>query len=392
MNATLRTLSPQRACVLVLACLAPLAARADDDATRIRAIVDATIRPLMAQQDIPGMAVAVTLGGQAWVFDYGVASKESGAPVTDATLFEIGSVTKTLTATLATYAQATGRLALTDHPSRHVPALKGRPIDQATLIHLGTYTAGGLPLQFPEAVPDDDAGALAWLRAWTPAAKPGVEREYSNPSLGLLGHVTARAFKLDFAQALETELLPRLGLRHTWIHVPPSAQGDYAWGYRQGKPVHAGPGPFDQPTYGIRTTAADLIRFVQLNIDPSGLEPAVRSAVEATHVGWYRAGGMVQGLGWEQYPWPVSREWLLGGNAAEMIEDAVPVLPAAAPPAPAPRLFDKTGSTGGFGAYVAFVPSRRLGLVMLANRNYPIPARVEAGWAILHQLVPDERP
>jgi beta-lactamase class C len=160
----------------------------------------------------------------------------------------------------------------------------------------------------------------------------------------------------------------------------------YAMGYRGGKPVHASPGPFDVETYGIKTTAADMIRFVQANIDPESLEPALQRAVEATHVGYFQAGTLVQGLGWEQYPWPVSREALLGGNSDEMIGDPTPVV-RLSPHAPtSPRLYDKTGSTGGFGAYVAFVPSRRVGLVMLANRNYPIPARVEAAYAILEKL------
>ena len=70
------------------------------------------------------------------------------------------------------------------------------------------------------------------------------------------------------------------------------------------------------------------------------------------------AGTLVQGLGWEQFPWPVSREGLLGGNSAEMIGSPTPVV-RLAPHAPTtPRLYDKTGSTGGFGAYVAFIPSR----------------------------------
>jgi len=373
---------------LLLACLWPLVARADDEEARLRAIVDATILPLMAQRDIPGMAVGVTLGDRQYVLNYGLAWREPARPVTDATLFEIGSVSKTFTATLATYAQETGRLALSDAPSRYVPGLKGRPIDRATLLQLGTYTAGGLPLQFPDAVPDDDGGALAWLAAWTPRARPGTEREYSNASLGLLGYVTGQAMKGGFARNVETRLLPALGLRHTYLHVPADALADYAWGYRDATPVHAGPGPFDEETYGIRTTAADLLRFVRINIDPAALEPRMRRAVEATHVGHFRVGDLVQGLGWEQYPWPLSRERLLGGNSAEMIFDANPAL-ALPPRSPAgPRLFDKTGSTGGFGAYVAFVPARRIGIVLLANRNYPIPARVEAAWAILGQLAP----
>lgn len=374
------------ACVAVLAGLASLATQAADEAASVQTLVDDTIRPLMARYDIPGMAVAVTIGGRAQIFNYGVASKEAGTPVGNATRFEIGSVSKTLTATLATYAQAIGRLSLADHPSQYVPQLEGRPIDQATLVDLGTYTAGGLPLQFPDDVAPQNDAAIAYLAAWKPDAAPGTEREYSNPSLGLLGYATGVAMKDGYVASMETQLLPRLGMRQTHIRVPAEALSDYAWGYREGKPVHASPGPFDVETYGIRTTATDMIRFVQANIDPSAVEPALRNAIEATHVGYFQAGTMVQGLGWEQYPWPVSREALLGGNSDEMIWNPMPVVRLAQHAPTTARLYDKTGSTGGFGAYVAFIPSSRLGLVMLANRNYPIPARVEAAYAILAKL------
>ena len=71
----------------------------------------------------------------------------------------------------------------------------------------------------------------------------------------------------------------------------------------------------------------------------------------------YRAGSSPLVPGWEQYPWPVSREALLGGNSAGMIGDPTPVA-RLVPHAPtSPRLYDKTGSTGGFGAYL--VLSRR---------------------------------
>jgi len=362
-----------------------MAAAAAPDAATLRKVVDAAIKPVMARHKVPGMAVAVTVDGRAHVFNYGVASRETNKPVGEATIFELGSVSKTFTATLALYAQALGKLSLADHPGRYMAELKGRPIDEATLLELGTYTAGGLPLQFPEAV-SDEARMVGYFQSWSPDAKPGTQRQYSNPSIGLLGHITGLALQRGFADVLEAELLPGLGLPHTHVRVPASAMADYAWGYNTAnRPVRVNPGVFDAQAYAVKSTAADMIRFVQLNLDPSGLAPPVRSAVEATQRGHFEVGAMVQGLGWEQYRYPTSLPLLLKGNSNTVIFDANTATPIAGPLA-GPRLFNKTGSTGGFGAYVAFVPEQRIGIVMLANRSYPIADRVRAAFAILSGL------
>lgn len=361
------------------------AAAASPDPVALRRIVDAAVQPVMAQHDVPGMAIAVTVDGHALFFNYGEASRETHQAVTETTLFELGSVSKTFTATLAAYAQALGKLSLDDHPSRSMPALKGTAVDQASLLQLGTYTAGGLPLQVPDAV-TDDAGLVRYLQHWKPDAAPGKQRLYSNVSLGLFGRATALALHGDFAALAETQLFPRLGLQHTYVHVPTSALPDYAWGYDpKNRPGRVRPGVFDAETYGIKSTAADMIRFVQLNMDPHMLDAPLQRAIAGTHVGYYKVGDLVQGLGWEQYAYPVSLEQLLQGNSSEVIFEPQAVQPVSAQPA-GPRLYDKTGSTRCFGAYVAFVPEKRIGVVMLANRNFPIPARVRAVSAILDGL------
>ncbi|MCV2351601.1 class C beta-lactamase [Paucibacter sp. Y2R2-4] len=361
-----------------------------DEAARVRLAIEPAIAPLMSQYAVPGMAVAVSWHGRAYVFNFGVASKVSGQPVTDATIFEIGSISKTLTATLGAYAEASGKLSLADHPGKYIPELRGKAIDRATLLHFGTYTAGGLPLQFPETVHGQNA-MFSYYAGWKPAAPPASIREYSNPSLGLFGLAASNALGMSFASAMETVLFPAFGMTSTYIQVPERAAVNYAWGYRGEQAVRVNPGPMDEQTYGVKTTAADLLRFVQANLDPSTLSGPMKRAVLATQIGRFRAGPMVQGLGWEQYGYPISREWLLGGNAEEVIFDPQPAQKVLAAQDPGPRLFNKTGSTGGFGAYALFVPKEQFGLVMLANKNYPVPARIEAAYAILTALV-GERP
>lgn len=371
--------------------LVPTPALAAEPSTRVAAAVEQAYRPLLKAYDVPGIAVAVIREGHSTVFTFGLADRERQRPVTRDTLFEIGSVSKTFTATLVSYAQGLGRLSLADAPSRFLPELRGSALDRVSLLDLGTYSAGGLPLQFPDAVADE-AAMIAYFRRWQPAAPPGTQRLYSNPSLGLFGAAAAAAMGGDFADLMETRLFPGLGLQRSFIRVPASESERYAWGYgKDGTPIRVDPGVLDGEAYGVKSSAADMIRFVEANLDPTRLDPPMRQAVQGTQIGYVRVGGMVQGLGWEQLPYPISLERLQAGNAEPMRFEAQPAARLDPPQTPTEvTLFDKTGSTNGFGAYVAFVPAKRIGLVMLANRAFPIRARIAAAHAVLEALAAEE--
>ncbi len=353
----------------------------------IEALVNDTIAPLMAEHRIPGMAVALSINGQQHYFNYGLANQEAGIPVTDETLFELGSVSKIFTAALAGYAQASGALSLADPASRYLPELEGSAFDEITLLELGTYTAGELPLQFPEDVQSEEA-MIDYYRQWQPESAPGSHRLYSNPSLGLFGDLTAQSLGQPFEMAMQEALFAPLGLEHSYFQVPEAQQAHYAYGYsKDDEPIRVNPGMLDAQAYGLKSTAADVLTLVEANMDGAGLNEPLSQALAATRTGYVEVGNMTQGLGWESYAYPVALDQLLAGNSLEMILQPNPANRMTPPLAPRQEaLYNKTGATNGFGGYVAFVPSEQIGIVLLANRNYPNQARIEAAHHILTEL------
>lgn len=231
---------------------------ADNDMeSKIAATVDASIQPVMKEHNIPGMAVAVILDGKRYYFNYGVASKENGQPVTKDTIFEIGSVSKTFTATLASYAQVSGNISMSDRASKYMPSLRGSSFDNISLLDLGTYTAGGLPLQFPDNV-DDHEKMINYFKNWQPTHAAGTHRLYSNPSIGLFGILAAESMGMPFDHLMEKKIFPQLGLTRTYIKIPKDQMEHYAQGYTKAdKPIRVSPGVLDSEAYGVKSSAAD---------------------------------------------------------------------------------------------------------------------------------------
>jgi len=353
----------------------------------VASIVAQAVRPIMRRYGIPGMAVGVVVNGRTYVLTYGVASKATQQPVNSSTLFEIGSVSKTFTATLASYEQLRGNLSLTDMASADLPALRGSSFDRVSLIELGTHTAGGWPLQVPDDV-TNDAQLIAYLRHWKPPYPPGTQRVYSNVSIGLLGFITAARAHEDFKALIRTAIFVPLGLHRTYLDVPRAQMKNYAQGYTsKDAPIRMRIGELGPEAYGVRTTVGDLTRWLQANMAMLPLDPALQRAITNTHMGYYRSGPMTQDLIWEQYPYPVSLARLQDGNSPKMLLDASPAT-ALVPPqqSGANVILNKTGSTNGFASYVAFVPARKIGVVLLANKSYPISARVSTVYQILSRL------
>ena len=64
----------------------------------------------------------------------------------------------------------------------------------------------------------------------------------------------------------------------------------------------------------MKTSAADLLRFVDANLHPERLDETQAQALDATHRGYYKVGDMTRGPGLEAYDWPISLKRLQAGT------------------------------------------------------------------------------
>lgn len=370
----------------LLVALSASSSAADLSSQDIASRVKNIITPLMEQEGIPGMSVAVLYKGRPQYLNFGVADTASDRRVTENTLFELGSVSKTFTGVLAGVMMRNSQLHLNDPVQKYWPALKGPQWQAIKMVHLATYSAGGMPLQLPASVTDQDT-LLTYLQQWQPDAAPGTQRRYSNVSLGLLGYLMIKG---EFEEAMQKNVFTPLRLTRTFYRVPASMMFDYAWGYKDGQPVRVSPGMLSAETYGVKSTARDMMTFMQANANPNGLSSGntvLRNGMITAQSRYLTAGKLSQGLGWESYPWPMATQTIVDASDNNMALQAQPAT-LLNPPKPADRAswIHKTGSTNGFGAYIAFIPQLNSGVVMLANKNYPNPARIKAAAAILEAI------
>ncbi|MBB1251612.1 class C beta-lactamase [Rhizobium sp. G21] len=382
-----------RSCLIAASTLAlafgSSAAHALTDA-EFQAIATKVFIPVMKEYRIPGVAVGLTLDGHEYYFTHGEAVRATHQPVAKDTIFELGSVSKLFNVTLAELAEQRGLLSMSDSVSAHIPALRGTAFDGITLLNLATHTTAGLPLQAPESVTDAGEELTEYLRAFKAQGDPNTLRSYSNVSIGLLGKITAEKFKKPYGQVLEAQVFRRLGLSSTYVSVPDAAAGRYAYGYskKDDRPVRLNPGVLDAEAYGVKSTVVDMTRFLGANLGAVQAPKEIADALAGTRVGFFETRYYTQDLIWEQYPWPVDARRLQAGNSSDMALKTQPVKRLAPPAAPASEavFLNKTGSTNGFGSYVALLPSEKLGIVVLANRNYPNEVRVQATQHLIKML------
>lgn len=351
-------------------------------------ISERVFRPVIEEYDIPGIAIGLTLDGEQFFFIDGLADRAASRPVDRDTIFELGSNSKLFNVALAALAEERGLLSLQDPVSAELPALAGSAFDGIPLSDLAAHVTGGLPLQVPDGITDTQ-DLMPYLADWTPEGDTRSVRSYSNVSIGLLGVITGARFGTSYEAAIAEELLPALGLGSTFINVPEAAMERYAFGYARtdDSPVRVNPGMLDAEAYGIKSTVTDMTRFLDAHLGNLALGDEMTAALARTRLSEFETAHYAQAMIWEGYPWPLEAGELAAGNSADMAMTPQPVTHHAPRALDGEVFLNKTGATNGFGSYIAMIPSERIGVVVLANRNYPNPVRAGATLELFNEIL-----
>ena len=368
----------------------PLAAEPTKEPS-FTALAEATYGPIVQDYDLPGLAVGVVFEGETFFYTTGVADQARATPVTPDTVFELGSVSKLFTVTLAAIADDRGALSLDGNvadalsPGFATPA--GHAFERITLDDFAAHATGDLPLQVPSHL-DDQAALFDWLAEWSPEHSPEATRAYSNVSIGLLGLVSGQALSGSYEQSLKDHVFAELGLDSTFVTPPETGPETYAYGYAIGEdgPIRVNPGLLADEAYGVKSSVKDMLRFLAAHLEGADISKDMERALRRTRSATYDTAHFAQAMIWEAYAWPPLLEDINAGNTPDMALKPQPMT-RRDEPLSGPILYSKTGSTNGFGAYVALVPHRDIGVVVLANRRYPNPVRVKAALALMEAVM-----
>lgn len=236
----------------------------------------------LADYGLPGMTLAlVAPGGFTALIRLGSANLATGEPVGPGHLFQIGSISKSLTAIAAYRQVAAGRLRLTDQIADLLP---GAPVPKGvSLRHLLDHVSG-LPDDAP-IFPRGGDGRL-WL-----GYAPGSHWSYSNLGYALVSEAVGRAAGRPFPEVLAETVLTPLGMTATRPSIVYGERARYAVGYSPfygDRALPRGPrlevAPWADMTEGagsVASTGGDMARYLRWVIAGARGEAAAPLSADA---------------------------------------------------------------------------------------------------------------
>jgi CubicO group peptidase (beta-lactamase class C family) len=353
---------------------------------------------LLAEHDVPGAAAAVYADGEITDCAAGVLSTATGVPATPDSLFQIGSITKTLTTTLVMQL-ADENLVSIDKPLReYLPGFRVADEDASaalTVRQLLCHTAGFEGDVWNDTGTNDDCVEkyVDDLRTAPQIAPPGEMFSYCNAGFSVLGRLVEVLGGKPFDACLREGVIGPLGLTHTATDANTAIMYRAAVGHLQFSP-DAPPAP--APIWSLMKSSS-----------PAGSMLSMRPRDLLTYARAHLADGAIAGTAGASAASDgaaADGARLLSAASARAMRERQVTLPPLGPLADAWglgwELFDwpggpvigHDGGTIGQSAFLRLVPGADVAVALLTNGGHPVPVYREVVGHVLRELADIEIP
>ena len=342
--------------------------------------VNEVMHSVMHKYAIPGAAVIIYKNGEMHQYTFGVMSNKSKVPVSNKTLFELGSITKSFSGLLLAEQVNNNELSLNDKLVKYLNNSESASssIKQISLLQLATHSSG-LPDSIPNlsynaaTTPKNKRTLTQFLRSEVATYSAGTHTLYSNLGFSLLGQALAHHKDISLDQLMQQDIFTPLTMHNTYLSVPKTANKFYADGYTAiGTPARSPQGGFLAGSWAIKSSATDMEAYLGAALSLPNTPDQIVKAMKAAQTGYFNVANRKWqlGLGWLITP-------LNNADINELLK-IIPVAPhkktpleiteIATPKYEAHALIEKTGATNGFRAYIGVIPDQQIGVVILTNR------------------------
>jgi CubicO group peptidase (beta-lactamase class C family) len=200
--------------------------------------LDDLVQHQLTEHQIPGIAVGTLIDGDIRTSAFGTINLNTGYPTRPDTLFQIGSISKVFTATLAMRLVEEGKLNLDTPVAEYLPDLElADPAarEVITTRQLLTHTSGLEGDIFEDYGVGDDALALyvANAASWKQETPPGEQWSYCNSGFSLAGRVIEAITGQGFEQVMRERVFEPLGLTHACYYAQEAIVHSAAAGHLQ---------------------------------------------------------------------------------------------------------------------------------------------------------------
>lgn len=202
---------------VLAACAVSIAVAAEPVSATDFGAADALMLRLMSAYDVPGAALALIKDGRIVLErGYGFRDLASHAPVTTATLFNIGSISKSFTALGIAQLAGQHQVDLDTPVIRYLPELRlsDPQAAQAITLRLLLSHTSGLPPddQWPQQVPPTREGIVGEFAGMPITAGPGTRFQYCSRCIVLAASVLERVTGQSWEAYTRTHIFEPLGM------------------------------------------------------------------------------------------------------------------------------------------------------------------------------------